>query len=284
MELAMIQNQIIELSKLDSVYLDRGIFFGDGVYEVVRTYDGKIFALEEHLARFNRSLQAIEIKDVDINDIRDRILTAYKKSNIADCAIYFHITRGSAPRNHEWSKDIKSNFFMTLTEIKDYQRLKKTGVKLCTDRDLRWQRCDIKSLNLLPNVLARHRAVGKGCFEALLLDSRGDITECAGSAFAAIYGNKIITRPLSPKILPSITRSYLSKIAVMTGMELIEKTLNIYDLANADEMFIAVTTKDILGVIELDGKAVSNNAVGEKTKQLQAAFRVMVQELTTSTE
>ena len=276
MELAMIQKQIIKLDKISPVYMDRGTFFGDGVYEVVRTYNGKPFALEEHLARFDRSLKAIEINDVDIADIRNRILKAYAKSEIANCAIYFHITRGSGPRDHGWPKDMKWNFFMTLAEIHGYEKLKEKGVKVCFHKDIRWQRCDIKSLNLLPNVLAKQHAHDKGCFEALLVDSRGDITEGAGSAFAAIYGDNIVTRPLSVNILPSITRGFLSKIAGMTGMKMVEKILCPYDLASADELFLAVTTKDILGIIELEGKPVSGGKVGPKTRKLEAAFQEIV--------
>ncbi len=276
MELAMIGQQIIELDKVDPVYMDRGTFFGDGVYEVVRTYNGKPFALEEHLARFDRSLKSIEINTVDISDIRSRILTAYKQSGIANCAIYFHISRGSGPRDHGWPKGMKWNFFMTLAEIKGYEQLKQQGVKVCYHKDIRWQRCDIKSLNLLPNVLAKQHAHDRGCFEALLVDSRGDITEGAGSAFAAIYGDNIVTRPLSSSILPSITRGFISKIAGMTGMKMVEKILCPTDLAAADELFLAVTTKDILGIIELEGRPVSGGKVGVKTKKLEAAFQEIV--------
>ncbi len=276
MELAMIQKQVIELDKVGPVYMDRGTFFGDGVYEVIRTYNGKPFALEEHLTRFDRSLKSIQIYDVDIADIRNRILTAYKQSGIPNCAIYFHITRGSGPRDHGWPKDIKSNFFMTLAEIKGYEKLKEQGVKVCYHKDIRWQRCDIKSLNLLPNVLAKQYAHDKGCFEALLVDSRGDITEGAGSAFAAIYGDNIVTRPLGTNILPSITRGFISKISGMTGMKMVEKILSPFDLNYADELFLAVTTKDILGIIELEGKPVSGGRVGPKTKKLEAAFQEIV--------
>ncbi len=276
MELAMIQKQIIELDKVDPVYLDRGTFFGDGVYEVIRTYNGKPFALEEHLSRFDRSLKSIQIYDVDIANIRNRILSAYEQSGIPNCAIYFHVTRGSGPRDHGWPKDIKSNFFMTLAEIKGYEKLKEQGVKVCYHKDIRWQRCDIKSLNLLPNVLAKQYAHDKGCFEALLVDCRGDITEGAGSAFAAIYGDNIVTRPLGTNILPSITRGFISKIAGMVGMKMVEKILCPFDLESADELFLAVTTKDILGIIELEGKPVSGGRVGLKTKKLEAAFQEIV--------
>jgi D-alanine transaminase len=276
MELAMIQDKLIEPARLDAAYMDRGTFFGDGVYEVVRTYDGRIFALDQHLSRFARSLKSIEIEDVDINDIRQRILSAWSRVDKPDCAIYFHITRGCGPRDHCWPTDIKWNFFLTISEITDYDRLKETGVKLCFYKDLRWHRCDIKSLNLLPNVLAKQYARRKGCYEAILVDGRGDITEGSGSAFAAIYGKDIVTRPLGHDILPSITRGFIGEIAALTGMNMVEKILCPWDIYQADEMFIGVTTKDIIGVTHIEGRSVSGGKVGPATKTLQAAFRELV--------
>lgn len=278
MELAMIQDRIVDPVDVEPVYLDRGTFFGDGVYEVVRTYDGKIFALDEHLARFARSLKSIEIKNVDMNDIRSRIVTAYEKVGLPDCAIYFHITRGSGPRDHYWPDDMKWNFFLSISEISGCKELKANGVKVCYYKDIRWHRCDIKSLNLLPNVLAKNYARDKGCYEAVLIDNRGDITEGSSSAFAAIFGNDIVTRPLGTNILPSITRGFISHVAKMTGMNMVEKILSPYDLDKADEMFLAVTTKDIIGVVEIEGRAVSGGKVGPKTRMLEVAFAKFVSE------
>ncbi len=282
MELVMIQDKIIEASQLEPAYMDRGLFFGDGVYEVVRSYDGGIFALDEHLSRFKRSLKAIKIEGVDIEDIRQRIIRAFKHSEIADCAIYFHITRGSAPRAHNWPADIKWNFFLMVSPITDYDRLKTEGVRACYYEDQRWQYCDVKSLNLLPNVLAKHYAQSRGCFEAILIDRRGDITEGASSTFAAIFGNKILTRPLGHNILPSITRKYVAAAAEMTGMDMVEKILSPFDVKKADEVFLGVTTKDIVGVVELEGREISAGKIGEKTKRLQAAFKELVKNNITS--
>ena len=276
MELAMIQDKIIDPELLDPAYMDRGTFFGDGVYEVIRSYNGKIFALNQHLARFERSLKAIEINNIDIDDVRKRIMAAFEKAQKPNCAIYFHITRGSGPRDHNWSDDMKPNFFLTLSEITDYETLKETGVKVCFYKDIRWDRCDIKSLNLLANVLAKHYAKQKGCYEAILLDGRGDVTEGSSSTFAAIFGNDIVTRPLGHDILPSITRGFISQIAEMTGMNMVEKILCPYDLYKADEMFMGVTTKDIVGIVEIEGRKVSGGLTGPKTRKLQSAFQELI--------
>jgi len=118
MQLAMIGDKLIEASKLDSAYLDYGTFFGDGVYEVLRSYDGKLFALEEHLARFKRSLAEIEIEGININDIRDKVINAWQKSGYANAKIYFHITRGAGPRDHA-AQGLTPRFFLLVSEAED---------------------------------------------------------------------------------------------------------------------------------------------------------------------
>ena len=168
MQVAMIGDKIVPLAELEPIYNDRGIYFGDGVYEVVRSYNGKIFALEEHLQRFARNLSAIGIVSVDIDQIRSRIKKAFDAAGISNARIYFHITRGSAPRSHTWKADLKPNFFLTVTELSDDTEEKSKGIAVSTHPDWRWKRCDIKSLNLLANVLAR-----SGCGAKRLC--RGDI-------------------------------------------------------------------------------------------------------------
>lgn len=279
MELAMVQDEILPLEDLDSVYLDRGTFFGDGVYEVLRSYNGKIFALDEHMARFERSIREIRMDNVDIAGIRSNVVRAFERAGIPDCCIYFHVTRGSASREHSWEPDIKPNFFLTIKSLPDFTQLKQKGVKVCTENDLRWNRCDIKSLNLLANVLAKQNAHDKGCFEAILVDSRGDITEGAGSAFFAIFGKSIVTRPLGNEILPSVTRIFINKIAAPAGLDIVEKTITPWQAMNADELFLGVTTKDVLGIVEFDGRPISGGQVGPYTRRLEEEFRNLIKTL-----
>ncbi|MCJ7729570.1 MAG: aminotransferase class IV, partial [Sedimentisphaerales bacterium] len=243
MQIAMIQDRILPLADVDPAHLDRGTYFGDGVYEVLRSYNGKIFALEEHLARFANSLSAIEITNVDIEQIRSRVLKAFEAADIANARIYFHITRGSAPRSHTYSADLKPNFFLTINELPDDSRDKTNGIAVSTHPDWRWKRCDIKSLNLLANVLARADAARKGCDEAILVDEAGLITEGAGSAFFAIFGKTFQTAPLTANILPSITRAFVIKAARNIRLKVVEESVTIQQAASADELFIAVTTK-----------------------------------------
>ena len=150
MQIAILNDKILPYNELGPEYLDRGLFFGDGVYEVIRSYDGKIFALEDHFERFAASLKAIEITKVDMNQVRDKVIQAFEKAEIPNALIYFHITRGSEPRGHAGSDDLEPNFFLTVKELPDDAKMKAEGISVITYPDQRWKRCDIKSLNLLP--------------------------------------------------------------------------------------------------------------------------------------
>ena len=272
MQIAMIQDRLTTLEKLDPVYLDRGTFFGDGVYEVLRSYNGKIFALDEHLQRFADSLSAIRIIGVDINEIGSKVRMAFEKAAIPNAQIYFHITRGSAPRNHNWDDNLKPNFFLTVTQLPDDKKTKAEGIAVSTHPDWRWKRCDIKSLNLLPNILARRDAAKKGCTEAVLVDEKGFITEGAGSAFFAILDKTLRTSPLTNNILPSITRKFVIKAAGNVGLKITEKSVTAQESLAADELFIAVTTKDIVPVVKFDGQSIADGIPGKFTKLLMSEF------------
>ena len=273
MQIAMIEDNIIPAEKLEPAYLDRGIYFGDGVYEVMQSYKGKIFALEEHLNRLANSLAAIRITGVDINQVRTRVLKAFETAAIPHAKIYFHITRGSAPRNHTWDDGLKPNFFLTITELEDFTEQKTKGIALAPHPDWRWKKCDIKSLNLLPNVLAMNDAAKKGCGEAILVDENGLITEGAGSAFFAVFGKNLQTSPLSANILPSITRMFVIKAAKNLAIEVIEKSFTPTKAASADELFIAVSTKDIVPAVKFDGRIIGSGKPGKITKMLISEFQ-----------
>jgi D-alanine transaminase len=273
MQIAMIQDKILPLEEIGPEYLDRGTFFGDGVYEVLRSYNGKLFAIEEHLARLERSLTAIEITGVDIQQIRSRVLKACEKAGIANAKIYFHITRGSSPRDHLPDKSTKPNFFLTVMELKENPKLKSEGVAVSTYPDLRWKRCDIKSLNLLPNVLARIDSTKKGCWEAIFVDDKGLITEGAGSAFFGIVKGVLRTSALSANILPSITRKYVIMAANNIGLKVVEKSLKVKEARSADELFLAVTTRDIIPVVKFDGQPIADAKPGKWTKSLIEEFK-----------
>ena len=273
MQIAMIQDRIVPAAELDPVYFDRGMFFGDGVYEVMRSYEGKIFALEEHLQRFARSLLAIELSGIDLDEIRSRILRAFDAAGIANAMIYFHVTRGSAPRNRVWDAGLQPNFFLSVSGLSDSSADKAKGIAVSTFPDWRWKRCDIKSLNLLPNVLACTAAARKGCAEAIFVNDAGLITEGAGSAFFAVRGRSLQTAPLTANILPSITREFAIKAGRNIGLKIVEESLTPEQAIRSDELLVASTTKDIMGVVRFDDKVIGDGKPGKYTKLLAQEFR-----------
>ena len=272
MQIAMIEDKIVPTEELSPAYLDRGLYFGDGVYEALRSYNGKIFAFDEHFQRFSSSLAAVKITNVDIDRIRCRVQKAFDAAAIPNALIYFHITRGSTIRNHIWEPGLKPNFFLTITELPDSPPRKTKGIAVSTYPDLRWKKCNIKSLNLLPNVLAINDAASKGCEEAILVNEAGLITEGSLSAFFAISDQKLQTAPLTSNILPSITRKFVIQSAKDVGLELIEKSLTPQKAADADELFVAGTTFDIVPVVKFDDKTIGNGTPGEYTKLLINRF------------
>lgn len=275
MQLVMIDDKFVDSAKVDLANFDYGTFFGDGVYEFLRSYNGKLFALEEHLERFKNSLNAIEIDGISIDTIRERILTVFKKYNKPNVKIYFHVTRGTGIREH--AKDgLTPRFFLTIDEIEDASEYHKTGIKVISVPDNRWKRCDIKSLNLLPNVLAKRAAHRQDCQEAIFVDDKGYITEGAASAFFAIFGNVLKTAPLSANILPSITRKFVLALAPKVGLKVDESQVRVEDIAKADELFQAVSSKDITGIVKFNDITIGNGKPGKYAKLLAEEFEKLV--------
>jgi D-alanine transaminase len=272
MQLAILNDQILPLDKLNTAYLDRGLYFGDGVYEVLRSYNGKIFALDDHLERFANSLAGIEINSVDIRQVKQKILSAFEKAQIPNARIYFHITRGSALRDHNWDDNIKPNFLLTVTELPDYAPQKLKGLAVSTYPDIRWKKCWIKSLNLLPNVLARKDASRKGFDEAVFVDEKALVTEGASSSIFAVFKGSLQTAPLSANILPSITRKFVILAARNLSLPVLEKSFTAENASKADELFMAVTTKDIVPVIKFDNSEIGDARPGPITQKLISEF------------
>ncbi|MFC1634866.1 aminotransferase class IV [Planctomycetota bacterium] len=276
MQIVMIEDKIVPAGEVEPVYFDRGMFFGDGVYEVIRSYDGKLFAFDEHMERFAQSLAGIQITGVDLDRIRSRILRAFEAAGLANALVYFHVTRGSAPRERVWSDDLKPNFFLSVSELSDNTEIKAKGIAVSTFPDWRWKRCDIKSLNLLPNVMACTDAVRKGCGEAIFVDEAGLITEGAGSAFFAIRGQTLQTAPLTANILPSITRKYTLKAGESVGLKIVEESLTPELAASSDELCVASTTKDVLAVVKFENKVIGDGKPGKYSKLMTEEFHSFV--------
>ncbi|MEE2659932.1 MAG: D-amino acid aminotransferase [Candidatus Latescibacterota bacterium] len=254
---------------------DRGFQFADGVYEVVATYNGRIFAMELHLKRLQRSLDELYIDfDVQVEGIAAIIEEAMQRAGFVESHIYIQITRGVAPRHHEFPNDKPTpTVVITVKELhRPELRLRQQGVKAITAPDLRWKRCDIKSIALLPNILAKQTAYEHGAYEALLVNDAGQVTEGSSTSSFRVSGGTIYTSPEGPHILPSITRGILIDLIGDLGIPMREEFSSLEDYIAADEVFLAGTTTEAMPVVDIDGQTIGEGRPGPATRRIRDAF------------
>jgi len=264
MDLAMINDEIVPLAEARISAHDRSIYFGDGVYEAIRYCEGGLFAMEQHLERLKNSLRKMDmLARVDLEQVRRRVDRAVSESAIADALVYFQISRGTALRNHDYADDWQPSFLLTI-RVYDNRREQATVI---THPDWRWKRCEIKSLNLLPNVLAKHAATKAGAYEALLVDENGLITEATSSNAMLVKGDVLRTAPLTANILPGITRAIILGLASRVGLQVREESFTVDEALAADELIITGTGNEVMGVTRMDGKPIADGKPGPCTKQ-----------------
>lgn len=256
---------------------DRGFQFGDGIYEVIRTYRGQPFELEAHLARLERSATALDlIQPYSRTEWTNLILEGIRRAAYPEAKIYIQLTRGVAPRDHAYSADMAPTVVMTVRELHPLSRsVQEVGVEAMTIEDIRWGRCDIKSVNLLGNVLARQQAKRAQVFEAILV-KEGLITEGAVSNVMVVRGGTVMTAPEGPRILSGVTRAVVLELARKKGLPVQERCIAQAELYGADEVFLTGTTVEVLAVVRADGKVIKDGRPGPITQRLAAGFTGLV--------
>src|SRR5438552_418135 len=212
--LANLDGVILPLAEAKISALDRGFLFGDAVYEVLRVYAGRPWLADEHFARLARSLEAIRIHGIDIDRMRRRMIETIAAGPFREATVYLQVTRGAAPRSHPFPVNARPLELLFVQEFHDpYREARQTGAAVVTQPDIRWDRCDIKSTNLLGNVLAMQAAKEAGCLEALLYLPDGTLTEGTHTSFFGVVEGALLTAPTSSAILPGITRSLILRLA-----------------------------------------------------------------------
>ena len=272
--IAYVNGKWVALSSAMIAVEDRGFQFGDGVYELIRTYQDRIFHVDEHIRRLFVSAREIQItpKETPLQ-IQKIIEKGCIKSGYKNVKIYIQITRGTAPRFHAFPKTAAPTSVYTFRKLDALpQNLYDQGVSVMTVEDIRWSRCHVKSLNLLPNVLAREQAVRSKAYEALFVRN-GVVWEGAGSNIFAVFGKKIVTPPCGPFLLSGITREQVITLAKKGGMKIQEENIALADLYQADEVFLTGTTVEILPVVRVDRKKIGTGKHGATTTLLYAAFK-----------
>lgn len=269
-----INDEFVDESEGKINYSDRGYNFGDGIYEYIRIYDGKVFTSKEHYERLFRSAKEIglNLEGYSVEGLTEVTKTLAAKNNVVNGGVYIQVTRGVAPRNHPFPDASTKPVFSAFSKSYDrpYEELK-NGVKAITVDDIRWLRCDIKSLNLLGNVLAKEKAAQNGAAEAIMHRDQ-TVTEGSSSNVYAVKGGKIYTHPANNLILNGITRRIIKKSAEALNIPFIEEAFTLDFLNDADEVIISSTSIEVMPVIQVNDNKIGDGKVGQITKQLQKLF------------
>lgn len=254
---------------------DRGFQFSDGVYEVAVCIDGALVDLAPHLDRLERSLSELEIRPPTSRKVLEMVMKELLARNgVRDGLIYIQITRGTAPRDHAFPANATPTLVMTTKRV-DFLHQKKIldGVKIITTPDLRWDRCDIKSVSLLPNCIAKTEARRAGGDEAWLVDDAGCVTEGTScNAWIVTHDDRLLTRATTDNILRGVTRATLMNLAAELSLTFEERPFTVEEAKTAREAFSTSATSFVTPVVQIDDTVLGNGAPGLFTTRLQDRY------------
>ncbi len=271
---AFLNGRWLALSEAQVSVLDRGFLFGDGIYEVVPVYSRKPFAWAEHLGRLQRSLAELSLAhataDVDWDGIVQGMI---KRAPTDDQFIYLQVTRGVARRDHSFPRPaVPPTIFAMVSPLKRPAASDRdVGLKAVRMPDQRWLRCDIKSVALLGNVLAREAAVAQGAHEAILFRD-GLLTEGAASNIWVVRQGQLLSPPRSNQLLAGIRMAILPRLAEAVGVPFESRAISEAEVVGADELLMSSATKEVLPITQLDGQAVGQGRPGPVFQALRAAY------------
>ena len=254
---------------------DRGNQFADGVYEVLKVVDGRLADGDRHFARLHRSLDALKLappmSDAALGQV---VRETVRRNRLKDATVYIQISRGPAPRDHLFPADPQPTLIVTAKRLKRPDpKAYADGVDVVTAPDLRWLKCEIKSISLLPNVLAKQAAKEQGAYEAWLLRDGEVVTEASASnAYIVDAAGVLRTHPLSSLILGGVTRSVVLELAHAEGIPVEERAFTAEEIGAAQEAFLTSTSSWVMPVVRVDGEPVGEGVPGAVTRRLQAAY------------
>ncbi len=259
---------------------DRAFVFGDAVYEVIRVYNGKPWLLDEHLERLASGLAGLSISGADILELKKRATKTLDNSGLAEALIYMQVTRGEAPRAHHFPDETAPNVLIYVEPFVDRsQARRQEGVPCITHPDIRWARNDLKVTSLVANVLAAQEARQRDCFEAILVDAQGYVTEGTRTSIFAVEDATVLVAPFGPKVLPGITKKLVIDLCKLCQIAYKEHRLRKEELFSVTEIFLTGTTIEILPVVTVDDRPVGSGHPGEIALRLWQEFRRVVEKL-----
>ena len=250
--------------------MDRGFLFGDGVYEVIPVYGGRLFRLAHHLQRLASSLDAIRIgnpmDNVGWHDLLEQVV---ERNGGGDRSVYLQVTRGVAPkRDHAFPADVEPTVFVMSAPMGPGSDIDSgAGIHAVTLDDIRWDYCNVKAITLLPNVLLRQQAVDAKAAEAILIRD-GFATEGAASNLFIVDQGLLITPPKGPTLLPGITRDLILELAANHGIPFRESDITLTQLTGAAEIWLTRSTREISPVTRLDDRDIGDGIPGPKWQQM----------------
>jgi D-alanine transaminase len=253
---------------------DRAVLFGDAIYEVAGVLDGKLIDFAAHMQRHQSSLGKLGIPaPLDNEQVLAAFRQLVKLNDIDEGLVYMQITRGEADRDFLWQGELLPNVFMfTQDKLSEENKAAKSGVILKSVDDIRWARRDIKSVNLLGQVLAKKAASDAGAYEALMVDSDGYITECGSTSFFIVTDDLLLTHPLDNDILPGITRKALVALCNTHGIRLVETRFRLDEALKANEAFISGASSYVLPVVQIDERKIGGGTPGPYYQKLREIY------------
>jgi D-alanine transaminase len=278
--LACLNGEIMPVEQAKVPVWDRGFLFGDSVYEVFRMYQGRCWLEEEHLARLKRSLKELEFAPYDLAGMVQRMYKTIAASGVKEGTLYIQISRGVAPRSHRFPDPPVPPTEVIIVRPYDDRptaRLRQTGVPMISQPDLRWKRCDIKSTNLLANVLAIETARRAGAYEAVLIDSNGFVTEATHTSLLWVRHGRLEGTPEGHEILPGMTRQLVLRLITQLNISFASTQVTLNKLKAVDELILVGTTTEVLPVVKVDGARIGTGQPGPITRRLHQAYEAAVQ-------
>jgi D-alanine transaminase len=269
-ELAFLNGDIMPIEEARVPIEDRGYQFADAVYEYLAGYKGRLFALEQHLDRLEHSMRVLNFPNVSRDMVRNALEETLKQSGIEDAGVYLQISRGVAPRFHPFPAHAKPQIVITVRQApRTPPEHIQNGIRAITVTDIRWGRCDVKTVQLLANVLAKQQALEAGVQDAIFISSEGIVREGTASNLFIRQAERLLTHPANHRILSGITRSVLIDICNEHGIEVREQFFDLKALLAAQEVFLTGTATEVLPVIEIDGRTIADGRPGEVTRKLR---------------
>jgi D-alanine transaminase len=256
---------------------DRGFIFADGVYEVAKYYNGKPFRFGDHLKRLERSLAELEIVYPEIDSLESIFSELITRNNLQNkhAGVYLQISRGEHKRVHHFPENIQPTVYAFAYYMPSFTSNLENGIAVITHEDIRWQRCDIKSVSLLPNTMLYNKAVKEGAGECVLIRN-GMVTEATHSSVLGVKNGTVITRPLSNLILPGITRKVILEICAANQIPFEEREFSEAEMLEMDEIIIAGTGSEVTPAIKVDSSIIGNGKPGKITRFIQEKFFELV--------